>query len=178
MNKRGGFTDLFIMIIFVFVIALIVGVFIFIGNETVDQLHASMDTMDLGDGSNNASEVIDNTMGAVSGSYAILRWVSILIFFAMILGIFIGSYLVRTKPVWFIAYIFVTIIAIVVSVVTANAYNTLIQDATLSSTYATMTAINWFMLNLPMIITVVGIAGGLIMFSQLGRREAQYYGYQ
>jgi len=178
LNKQGGFTDLFLLIIFSFIVALIIGVFLFIGVTSSNQLHLSMDSMDLSDGTNNVSVVIDNTMGATNMAYQTMKWTGILIIFAMILGIFIGSYMVTTKPVFFIPYLFLVIIAIVVSVGVANAYDMLISNATLGSTFATMGGINWMLLNLPLVVTLTGFIGGIIMFSRLGKGEQQQYGYQ
>lgn len=176
-EKQGGFTDLFIFLIVAFAIGVIVIVFLFIGKTATDQLHESMDDMELGDGTNNVSVVIDNTMGVTYSAYRTLRWTSILMFFGMIIGIFIGSYMVTTKPIFFIPYIFLVIIAIVVSVGMSNAYDTLMLNTTLASTFADTGGMNWFLLNLPIITTIVGFAGGLIMFSRLGKGEQQY-GYQ
>lgn len=177
-DKRGGFTDLFIFIIVSFIVALIVVVFLFIGKTAQDQLHESMDGMDLGDGNNNVSVVIDNTMGATYGAYQTLRWTGVLMIFGMIIGIFIGSYMVTTKPIFFIPYIFLVIIAIVVSVGMANAYDVLMAEDLLADAFAQTGGLNWLILNLPIVVTIVGFAGGLIMFSRLGKGEEQYYGYQ
>lgn len=176
-HKRGGFTDLFIFIIVSFIIVLIIVVFLFIGKTATDQLHESMDDMDLGDGNNNVSVVIDNTMGKVYGAYQTLRWTGVLMIFGMIIGIFIGSYMVTTKPIFFIPYIFLVIIAIVVSVAMANAFDILMAEELLADSFAQTGGLNWIILNLPIIVTIVGFAGGLIMFSRLGKGEEQYYGY-
>ena len=177
-GKRGGFTDLFIFMIFAFVVILVCVIFVYIGNKTADQLQDSLGTMDLHDTEGrNASEVIDATVGATNTSFTALYWVTVLIIAGMILGIFIGSYLVTTKPVFFIPYIFLTIIAIVVSVPISNTYETLSNEATLSSTFAGFTGANWIMLNLPIWITIIGFAGGIIMFSRMGKREERFVGY-
>lgn len=177
-NKRGAFADLFIFMIFALVIVLISVVWIFIGGEVSDQLHESMDGMDLHDTvGNNASQVIDNTIGATNISFQALRWISVFLIVGMMLSILIGSYLVTTKPIFFIPYIFVVIIAIVVSVPMANTYETLMEDPTLASTFTGFTGANWLMLNLPVWIAIIGMAGGIVMFSRLGKKEEQYYGY-
>ena len=177
-NKRGAFADLFIFMIFALVIVLISVVFIYIGGKTTEQLHLSMDDMDLHDTiGNNASQVIDNTMGEVNVTFQALHWITIFLIVGMILSIFIGSYLVTTKPIFFIPYLFIVIIAIVVSVPMANTYETLMTDATLSSTFTGFTGANWIMLNLPIWITIIGITGGIIMFSRMGKKEANTYGY-
>ena len=175
MNKRGGFTDLFIFMIFAFVIVLISVLWIYMGGMAQDQLHASMDGMDLGDTvGNNASQVIDNTIGAFNTSISALQWITVFLMVGMILSIFIGSYLVRTKPIFFIPYLFIVIIAIIVSVPMSNGYETLMSNETLSGTFQLFMGANFIMLNLPMWISIVGIMGGIIMFSQMGKGEEVY----
>ena len=117
-------------------------------------------------------------MGATYTAYQTLRWTGILIFFGMIIGIFIGSYMVQTKPIFFIPYIFIVIIAIVVSVGVANAFELLMNTGEMATAFAQTTAINWFILQLPIVVTITGFVGGLIMFSRLGKGEQQYYAYQ
>jgi len=177
MNKRGAFADLFIFMILAFVLIFICAIMIYIADTTTEQLHETMDGMDLGDGSgNNVSVVIDNTVGATALSFKALQWISAFIIFGMILSIFIGSYLVTTKPVFFIPYIFIVIIAIIVSVPLSNAYETLSNNADLSSTFTGFTASNFIMLNLPIWITIIGFVGGIIMFARMGKKEEFQYG--
>jgi len=176
-DKKGGFSDLFIFMIFALVIIFISVLMIYIGGETQDQLQDTLGNMDgLHDtDGNNASQVIDNTMGSTNASFQSLHWITVFLIVGMIISIFIGSYLVTTKPIFFVPYLFITIIAIVVSVPISNTYETLMENATLSSTFAGFTGANWIMLNLPIWITIVGIAGGIIMFSRMGRKEERYY---
>ncbi|MHA1233666.1 MAG: hypothetical protein ACTSQL_01115 [Promethearchaeota archaeon] len=175
-NKRGGFADLFIFMIFGFVIVLVCVVMIYITGITTDKLHETMDDMDLSDGQgNNASQVIDNTMGVTGTSFLALQWISVFLMFGMILGIFIGSYLVTTKPIFFIPYLFIVIIAIVVSVPISNTYETLSNNATLNPTFLGFTGANWIFLHLPIWITIIGITGGIIMFTRMGKEEQYAY---
>jgi len=85
--------------------------------------------------------------------------------------------LVNTKPIFFIPYLFIVIIAVVVSVPMSNAYETLMLNPSLTSTFATFQGSNWIMLNLPMWITIIGLTGAIIMFSRMGRKEENPYGY-
>lgn len=173
-NKKGAFADLFIFMIFAFVIVLISVVWIFMGGKVTEQLHLSMDDMELHDTvGNNASQVIDNTMGDGGFNNAIqsLHWISIFLIVGMIISIFIGSYLVTTKPIFFVPYLFIVIIAIIVSVPMSNAYETLMTNAILSPSFAGFTGASWIMLNLPIWITIIGFTGGIIMFSRMGKKE-------
>lgn len=180
-NKRGGFTDLFIFMIFAMVIVFVSVLWIYMGNQASDKLQETIGQMDLHDTQgNNASVVVENTVGSggFNGSIQALHWITVFLIAGMILSIFIGSYLVTTKPIFFIPYLFIVIIAIVVSVPMSNTYETLMSDATLSSTFAGFTGANWIMLNLPIWITIIGITGGIIMFSRMGKKEefGGYYG--
>ena len=178
MNKRGGFTDLFLFIIFAFIIILFSVVMIYISNEATDTLRENIDSMGLaGDGRNNASVVLENTLGAGVESFNALYWISILLIFGMIIAIFIGSYMVTTKPIFFIPYLFITIIAVIVAVPVSNSYEMLYADTTLNSTFANFVGANWIMAQLPMIVAIVGMVGGIIMFARMGKKEVGYYGY-
>jgi hypothetical protein len=94
----------------------------------------------------------------------------------MVISIFIGSYLVTTKPIFFIPYIFIVIIAVIVSVGISNAYEMVINDPTMAETFAGFVGANFIMLKLPIWIAVIGIVGGIIMFVRMGSKENDLYG--
>ena len=174
MNKRAGFSDLFLFMIFTVVILFICGVFIYFGNQVTSQVHLKMDAMQFG--SANTSQVIDQTLGKVSQAYNSLYWISMLLIAGMIISIFIGSYLVTTKPIFFVPYLFIVIIAVIIAVGLSNAYETVIQDPTLESTFAGFVGANFVMAKLPMWIAIIGITGGIIMFVRMGSKENDLYG--
>jgi len=174
MNKKGGFTDLFIFMIFSFAILLICGIFIYMGGNVTEKVHDTMDEMTFGDA--NTSQVIDDTFGAVDRSYQSLYWIAVFLMVGMVISIFIGSYLVTTRPVFFIPYAFITIIAIIIAVGISNAYEQVIADPTLASTFAGFVGANFIMLALPIWITIIGIVGAIIMFVRMGSKENDLYG--
>jgi len=171
-NKSASFVDLFLFIILTFVIVVVLGILLYIFGVTETQLQATIGQMDLGDTEgNNASVVITNTVGSVNTSMSALYWLSVLIIFGMIFGIFIGSYMVTTKPIFFLPYLFIWIIAIIVSVPVSNAYEKLSDNELLGSTYDKFVGSSFILNNLPMIVAIVGIVGAIIMFTRMGRRE-------
>ena len=174
MNKKGGMSDLFIFMIFAFAILLICGIFIYMGGNITSEVHEKMDNMQFGDA--NTTQVIDNTLGKVNQAYQSLYWISIFLMVGMVLSIFIGSYLVTTRPIFFIPYIFIVIIAIIIAVGLSNAYETVIADPTMASTFAGFVGANFIMLKLPIWISIIGIVGGIIMFVRMGSRENDLYG--
>jgi len=176
MNKKGGLTDLFILMIFAFAIILISVIFIYIGTTTQDKLHETMDDRGVMPDGTNTSDMINNTFGGVTSAYGGLYWISIFLIAGMIISIFIGSYLVTTKPIFFIPYFFVTIVAVIVAVGISNAYEMLMKDGTMASTFAGFVGSNFIMLNLPMWIAIIGVVGAIIMFVRMGSRDEQIYG--
>jgi F0F1-type ATP synthase assembly protein I len=175
-GKQGGMTDLFIFMIFAMAILLICGIFIYIGEITKDKVHETMDDMKFGDA--NTTKVIDQTFGSVDRSYQALYWIAVLLIVGMVISIFIGSYLVTTKPIYFIPYAFIVIIAVIIAVGLSNAYETIILNPTLASTFVGFKGSNFIMLNLPMWIAIIGIVGGIIMFVRMGSKENELYGGQ
>lgn len=175
-NKKGAFSDLFIFMIVAFVLIVVSGIFIFIASTTKTQLHEAMDDMPNKAGV-NMSETIDATMGVVDTTFKSLYWISIFLIIGMVISIFIGSYLVTTKPIFFIPYIFIVIIAVIVSVGISNAYESIVAEPTLQSTFVEFVGANFIMSKLPIWIAVIGFIGAIIMFSRLGSKEEQmYYG--
>lgn len=183
MNNRGSFISLFVMIVVVFVVVMFSVVMIYVVNTTQDKLHETFENIDpdlFGD--QNATEVIDDTIGSVSTSYSHLTWITVMLIFGMVLSILYGSYKVRTQPIYFIPYFLLVGIAIIVSAGIANSYETIIQNAILAGTFASFTGANHFMLYLPVYIGIIGLVGGIILFiSWITRPEDQggyaYYGY-
>lgn len=176
-GKKGDFLGTFVLIILAFIIIMMCVLFFYIQGVTEDQLHATLDNLTGRGifGATNVSQTIDDTFGDVGTSYTQLKWITVMLIFGMIMGIFIGSYMVTTRPVMFVPYIFLTIIAIVVSVGISNSYETLISNSTLSSSFAQFTGANHFMLYLPVYVSIIGFAGGIIMFIRWARRDEYIY---
>jgi hypothetical protein len=176
MGKQGGFTDIFIFIIMAFCIMLIAGIFIYIGILSNAKLHETMDNMTIF-GNTNVSQVITNSMGQVNASYQMLYWISWFLIIGMIVASFIGAYMATSKPVFIIPYIILAIVAFFVAVGISNAYGTIMQDATLGSTFNGLVGGNFLMGELPIIVLIVEVITGIIMFSNIGNKNQVAGGY-
>lgn len=176
MNKSGGMSDLFIFMILAFSIVLICAIFIYLGGKAYSEIRTETLDMTGVAGNENITKIVDNTMGKVNTTYKSLYWISMMLIVGMVISIFISSYLVTTKPVFFIPYIFITIIAIIIAVGISNAYEEIIQDPTLASTFAGFVGSNYIMLQLPIWIAVIGVVGAIIMFVRMGSKENDIYG--
>jgi len=174
-NKRGGLTDIFLFMIVALVLLFTSGVFIYFGNITLTKVQETIGDRQFG-AIENSTEVIQDTFGKVPESFNALYWISTLLIVGMIISIFIGSYLVTTKPVFFIPYTIITIVAIIVSVGISQAYFTAIEDNLLSETFAGFVSSNFIMAYLPIWVAVIGIIGAVIMFVRMGSKENEIYG--
>ncbi len=175
-NKRGSYADLFLFMILAVCIVFISVVMIMITNKANVKFHEEFDDEMFGD--QNGTDLVNNTLGKVSNSYDALYWISVMLIVGMMLSILIGSFLVTTRPVFFIPYIFILIVAIIVSVGISNAYGEVRDNPELSTTFDRFVGANFIMDKLPIWITVIGFAGAIIMFSRLGSKENEggYYG--
>ena len=177
MNKRGQFTDLFLFMIVTLVILFVSGLFIYMGIRVNDQLDESFTGNAISDNV-NYTEIKDQTFGDVNVAYNSLYWLTLLMIVGMVISIFIGSYMVTTRPVFFVPYFFIVIIAILVSTGISNAYQEIATNPTLAETFAGFVGSNFLMFNLPVWMVVIGFVGGIIMFVRMKTQEGGQYGYQ
>lgn len=176
MNKRGGTADLFIFMILSFIILIMCAVFIYISGKAYAEVRTATSDMPDIAGAKNITQIVDSTLGQVDSTYQALYWISLMLIFGMVISIFIGSYLVTTKPIFFIPYIFIVIIAVIVAVAISNAYEQIIQTEILANIFAGFIGANFIMLKLPTWITAIGFIGAIIMFVRMGSKEGDIYG--
>ena len=169
MNKKGAFTDLIFLSILVFVLVLVCGIFIFIGNtardeytDTMNKLNAKINNNEVGAG--NYSVLAMRTMGGYANSLKTLIWISWVLIIGMCMSILIGSYLTSINPTYFLASILILIVSCLISVPFSNAYDEILDNATLGTTFAQFGISNWLVLHLPMVTAIIGGLGLIIMF--------------
>lgn len=178
MKKQADLTQLFVFMIIAFVLSLAVVIMFFVATTTYDNLMskgAPAIQKALGD-DYNATEIIDSTYGKVPNAYQSLKWITSMLIIGMILSILITSFLIRVNPIWFVAYIFVWIIAVIVSIPMSNAYETIYQNQILASSFSGFWGQTYIFLNLPIWIVVIGGISAIVMFVNMVR-QSQYGGY-
>lgn len=170
-NKKGAFSDLFIFMIFAFIILFFSGIFIYAGGIVSDKLHEEIGSRTHVNSDKTYNETISETFDNVNVAYQSLYWIAIFIIGAMILSIFIGSYMVTIRPVTFVPYIILVIIAVIVSVALSNAYEYVVTQPEFTDTFIGFWGANYVMFYLPLWISVIGIFGGIIMFVRFKMAE-------
>ena len=157
------------------ILVLTSGIFIYVGVTTSQQLHQQLDPMSTAE--LNYTQIISQSIDPIPQSYQVLKWGSIVLIVAMIISIFISSYLVTTRPVFFVPYVIFVFVAVILSVVMANAYDEILNaNNALATTLQGFVGANFMLLYLPVIVGAVGIIGGIIMFAsyKLGQEQAVY----
>jgi len=173
LNKKAQYTDIFIFMIISLVLLFVSGIFIYLGVTVKNELNEAVIGIEVGD-TVNYTEVVDSTLGDLNSAYSTLYWLSILIIVGMIISIFIGSYMVTTRPIFFVPYIFIVIIATIVAVGISNAYQLVLSEATeLASTFQGFLGANFIMFYLPVWVVVISFVGGIIMFARMKSQEVQ-----
>lgn len=166
MNKKGALTDLFVFMIVGVAFVSIVGILIYVLGQTKDQILQQAPALQksVSVGKMNVTDLMKSTLGRATQSYASLGWITYMIIIAMALSILITSALVKTNPFWFVAYVFVVVVAVIVSVPMSNTYESIYTNPTISSGFTGLMSVSWIMLHLPIWITIIGFIAGILLF--------------
>lgn len=158
MNRRGGLLDLIVLMIIGFVAVLFFAGWIYANNQLTDTL------LNVNSPNANITDATEKTFVKINESLAGLKWLAAAIIFGSILGIMVSNFLVKAHPVFFVPYILFTIISVIFSAYISNAYESILSSGILASTIQEFTFANFFFLNLPVWITIIGLAGGIMLF--------------
>lgn len=175
-NKRGDLAQLFVFMAIAFALAIAVVIMFYVATTTYYKLLEQAPNIQKVLPNDNATEIIQNTFGKVPNAYQSLKWITTMLIVGMMLSILITSFLVRTNPVWFVAYLFLWLIAIIVSVPMSNTYETIYTNPSLASSFTGFWGQTYIFLNLPIWIGVIGALAGIVMFVNMVR-QSQYGGY-
>jgi hypothetical protein len=170
LNKKGGVFDVIIAIIFSFILVVVCVLMVFAQNQTFDKLKEvapSMQSIFTNESEHNVSQIINDTVGQTSVAYSTLPWITVMLIFGFFMSVLISAFLVKTHPVFFVAYIFISIIAIIISVYISNAYQTLMTTGMLQSTWMSFVGANFIFVYFPIWVTVIAFIAGLLMYANI-----------
>ena len=119
----------------------------------------------------NMTQASDDIFGKVNDSIQALRMVSIMYILGLGAIIIVTNALQKRHPIWFFAYMLIALLAIVFAPTISNAYENLLNSRIMDGTLSTFTASNFILLNLPTVVLVISILGGVFLFIQLIRTE-------
>jgi hypothetical protein len=163
-NKKGQIENPMIgpilLVIIPIIAILVLGIFQFaVGSVT----NAFLDVGVINTGGENGTNVTstaEQTIGRVNdGISANSKWIAFFIIIANGIAIILINYLRKVHPGFIILYIFVWMIAIVMSATVANTYEDLLQDQTFGETFLEFDAATILVLYLPLWVSIIGGLG-------------------
>lgn len=163
-NKKGGILDLLLLMCVSFTIILIFGSVIYFFNVVNTQVTGIDEKVNPND-NETIGDIAGYTFGKFNEAVGTLRFLAIVIFFAMMLNIFVTAFVTRNLPIFFIFYVFILIILVFFSAILSNAYELIRQDAVLGATFQSFTALDYFILYMPWTITIIGFIAGILMYA-------------
>lgn len=171
MNKKANLlTDSFVWIASVFIFAVSLVAVYYVVHVGKDAIINNIDTFS--NSNVNATEIASYTIEYIEPGLEPLKWISYSVIIATIISFLVGNYLVRANPLWIVPYIFVIMLAVIISVPVSNAYEEIMQDPMLGSTFIQFTGQAYIFLNLPIWVLIIGVMGGIVMFINILRDKS------
>ena len=171
LNKRGDVTDIMTVGFWLLVIGIGIVFIMFMIFQIVPALKNTV----LGDDP-NADAALDslNTYGSLA-----LPGTFLIIFFALLLGVLVSSFFIRTHPIFIPVYILFAIISIIVAVALGNVWGNLKDVEDFQSVLDTNTITNIIdviMSNLVLVTLIVFILTLIVIFAKPGGGQVEQGG--
>lgn len=165
MNKSAQTTA-----ILTFIIAGIVMVLFFAGwIYMFNQMTTVMQGITTSTNQVNITDAVSKTIAPVNNAMNGLHTISIAILLGLILGMFIEAYYVRKHPILFVVHFLIVSLAVTASIYISNQYEILTQNPLLGTNISAFTGVGFIMQYLPLITTVIGFIGLILMFIAISR---------
>lgn len=174
-NKRGQITFLLLIIIGG---VLVIALFLFVGGVTVVNMYNALN-QNVSVGQVNLQEINDLTFGKFHTTFINQAdWWGIGTIFGMVFGLFISAFLLRGKMPKFgiIMDIVIILSFFILSVYISNTYEILINalnSAGLTFLEDQTPRTSFFIANLPIFITVIGVGCALLFHSSIPKRRGE-----
>lgn len=158
LNKRGTARDVILIGVLVFIIAVGMFVIYFAMTTTVNKLvtapviNESNATVTAFQGVNNVTSKLDYVVFAV--------------FIGLVLALIITSWFVGGEPIFMFIYFIFVVIAVIVSAILSNVWETLVNKAAFGATLAAFPITNQLLTNFPLYVGIVGFIGVVAMFAK------------
>lgn len=158
-GKRGDVSDGIIIIVTLFFLAIAFLVAAFVN----DKLKDVVETTPLND-TEVASTIIDKMDNITSTS---IQRGFVMIFAILVIGTMVSSFLVRVHPAFIFVYILFMGFTVFVSIILANTYDMVIENATLAEIANQQTMTNWIMAHIVKIMIGVVALSVFILFAKI-----------
>jgi hypothetical protein len=172
--KRGqmNVARMFLFMAMIFILVIVTAVILYF----VHSLPGVIQPIAIGMNSSSIDSIgaYDDTVGMLNIGYQPVQWAMIAIIFAMVISIFIASGLSREHPVVVVPYFFITVVAVIFSAIFSNVYESYATTSFLSGELNSMAGVSWLFGNLPVVVTVIGFIGMVLVIVNMNRGISQY----
>lgn len=117
----------------------------------------------------NMTQASEHIFGQLNTSIQSLKLVAIVYILGLGVVIIVTNALMRIHPLFFFAYILIALLAVIFAPTISNAYETLLESNIFEGTLAGFSASNFLLLNLPSVVMIVSVLGGVFLFINLIR---------
>jgi len=160
MNKKGSIMDGMVWIVIAFITLIVFGGLYIMYDNVYTGLR------DVGNAGNiNVTNITDTVFKPTHDN--MIQNMNVIAFLILAGGAFsilVHNFLVRMHPVWIVAYIFMTILAVIASAYVSNIYMELLTNEAVGSTLQQFTMSNFIMQYLPYWSAVIGLIGTAFLF--------------
>jgi len=156
--KKGDLPDMLIFLITIFVFAIGLMIMAFVIPEVSDGLN----TAGLNGTSGGATSIDNLTELGVNG----MQKGFLFLFFGLIMGLMITSFMVRSHPIFIFLYIIFLGLTAFIGTFIGNAFEQVATSPALASTAASQGLITVIMQNIVMITVIVGALSMIIIFAK------------
>jgi hypothetical protein len=168
-DKKGQFSvfNIYTFVVVAFLAVVMFGGLIYVSgilNTTFQQVGISNEVNAGRAGYVNMTQAATNTFGQMNNSIQALRLVALTLIFSLILGTVVINSLMKVHPAFFFVYVLIVGLGVIFSAPVSNAYNSLLESNVYDGLLQSFTGSNWILLNLPLVVAVMGILGGIFLF--------------
>ena len=176
MNKKaqaGGFNIFYFMIISFLAVVFFGGLIYTMGliNDVFHEAGVSNEVNAGQVGYVNMTKASDDIFGQMNTSIQALKLVALMYILGFAACIIITNTLMKINPMWFFAYVLIALLAVIFAPTISNAYEGLLNSGIYAGGLGAFTGSNFILLNLPTIVLVVSILGGIFLFINILRTQ-------
>jgi Flp pilus assembly pilin Flp len=117
----------------------------------------------------NLTLASNETFGVLNNSVQSLYMVAGVYVLALAASIIITNIFMKMHPLWFFAYMLIAVLAVIFSAPVSNAYQSILASNIYGGNLAGFTIPNFVLINLPIIVMVIGVLGGIFLFINMIR---------
>ena len=170
-QMEGGFTIFSFIILSFLVVVFFAGLIYAMGliATVMHQAGVSNEVNAGKPGYTNMTAAADEIFGSQAESIKALQMVSIVYILGLAAVIIVTNIFIKRHPIFFFVNMLISILAIIFSAPVSNAYLNLLNSGIYNGGLVGFTASNFILLNLPTIVLVISVLGGVLSLINLVR---------